>query len=185
MKQKLDQHILSHNYVKVYITDKESAHITHFAGIVFDQTDDLVLMSDTNDFDYDGLIVLRKNDISEIKHTDNERFVTHILEQEGLRENWLERRAAMNISLAPLQQLLEQVQALGLPIIAECRYKGDDIFQVGPIHSVTEEHLKIQYFNANGEYDLKPTLAELDAITFLRIDSPYANLMFKYAAKAE
>ncbi|MEP0367238.1 MAG: hypothetical protein ABJN36_05130 [Cyclobacteriaceae bacterium] len=185
MKKKLNNHIKNQDYVKVYITDEDESSITHFEGIVFEQTDELILMSDSTDFFYDGLVIFRKKDVSEIKHTDNERFLRHIMKEEGLIESTLKNREAVKFSLGTLQNTLTQLKKLGNAIIIECEYGDDSTFQIGPVNEVTDTYVKLDYFNARGEYDLKPTSSKLDEITHIKIDSPYANLFHKYSSKVD
>ena len=185
MKNKLEKHITDKDYVKVYITDEDDIQITHFEGIVFAQTEEIIVMSDSTDFFYDGIVIVRKKDISEIKHTDNERFVKEIMSKEGLIEITEKNWASNNIKPGSFNEILNQLKTSEKAIIVECKYGSDDIFQIGPIKEVTEESVRLNYFNARGEYDLKPTISKMDRITFIKFDSPYANIFHKYAFKID
>ena len=154
MKKKLKKHIANQDYVKVYIIDEGDYKITSFEGIVFGQNDDFILMSDTYDFFYDGLVILRKKDVSEIRHSDNQRFMKQIMENEELLKSTLEKRSTIKFKLGTLQEMLTQLRQLRMAIIIECKYRNDDIFQIGPLSKVTKKRVKIDYFNAKGEYDL-------------------------------
>ena len=185
LKKKLENHIANKDYVKIYITDEDELGITHFEGLVFEQNDEFILMSDSTDFFYDGLVILRKKDVSEIRHSDNERFIQHIMENEGWIKSTFEYKSKIRIQLRTLPEVLTQLKELGIAIIIECKYGDNDIFQIGPVNEVTKEFVKLDYFNAKGEYDLKPTFAKLEEITHIKVDSPYANIFQKYASKLE
>lgn len=85
MKKRIKKHIDKQNFVKIYLADDEGSTLTHFEGFIFDQNDKYILMCDLEDFNYDGFVVARKSDISEIKRTDNEALFDSITEKEGLK----------------------------------------------------------------------------------------------------
>lgn len=91
----------------------------------------------------------------------------------------------MKISLAPFRELFSQIQNLCIPVIIECKYGNDDRFQIGPIYKVSDKKVRIKYFNARGEYDVKPVSSKFKEITSVKIDSPYANMFYKYAKEIE
>ena len=136
MKSRIKKHIEHQDYVKVYIVDNEDLKITHFEGIIFEQSDKFVLMCDTTDFYYDGLIVLRKRDISEIKHSDNERFFKHILDSEKISDVLIQKRAAIEFKLSSFKEMFTWIKDQKRPIIVECKYDKDDRFQIGQIFCV-------------------------------------------------
>jgi hypothetical protein len=185
MKKRVEKHIKNQDFVKVYLADKDDLSITHFEGFIFEQSDRFILMSDTTDFNYDGIVVLRKSDISEIKHKENERFFKKILDDEKITELIFTKRDALNFSLSTFEDMFEQLQSSGLSIIIECKYSKDDRFLIGPIVKTENKRVRLKYFNANGEFDLKPTSAKYKEITFFKIDSPYANIFYKYAKDIE
>ena len=45
---------------------------------------------------------------------------------------------------------------------------------------VTDKKVLIKYFNARGEFT-KPVSSKLKDITYIHVDSPYANTFYKYA----
>ena len=180
LDNKLKKHIKKQNFVKIHIaSDKHS--ITYFEGFIFEQTKDYVLMNDMYDFNYDGLIVLRKSDIDEIKCTENEKFYLHILKQEKIKKEILKKRKKLNFKLSSMKNMMKNLQDLKVPVICEHKYNNDDLFQIGSIKKVTKKKSYMQYFNARGEFTLKLLPISYKSLTFIRIDSPYTSLFYKYS----
>ena len=185
MKARIKKHIEKQDFVKVYIVDHNDLDITHFEGIIFEQTDKFVLMNDTTDFSYDGLIVLRKSDISEIKHSDNEKFLKHILDSENITDILIQKKSAIDFKLGGFKEMFTWIKNQNRAVIVESKYSNDDRFQIGPINEVLDKKVRIDHFNACGEYDLKPVSAKFKEITFFRIDSPYCETFYKYAKRVD
>lgn len=185
MKKRIQKHIDKEEYVKIYICDHDGAAITHFDGYVLEQDKQFVLMLTNYDFSYDGITVIRKADITEIKRTENEKFFQKVMEKEGLKKELFERKEFLNFHLASYEEIFQTIQEMNIPVIIEAKYGADDRFQIGPVASYNKKQVKINYFNARGEYDLKPVSCKYKEITHLKIDSPYANLFYKYSQIVE
>jgi len=185
MKKAINNHIKNQDFVKAYLVDEEGSKITHIEGIIFEQTDKLILMNDMTDFNYDGLVIIRKKDLSEIKHTDNERFFKKILDKENITQKIASNKEQANVILSKYKELLVQVMVTKQPVIIECKYANDDRFLVGPITKVADKYIEVKYFNSQGQYDLKEVKVKIKDITVLKIDSPYANTFYKYAYEIE
>ena len=80
MKKKIQKHIDKQQYIKVYLEESDGSAMTRFEGVIFEQNEKFILMCDTHDFDYDGLIILRKKDISKIRRSAFDKFVDMVLE---------------------------------------------------------------------------------------------------------
>jgi len=181
MNKRLTKHQKKKHFVKIYLSDSDDSAITHFNGIVVDQNKNFVMMLDFSDFNYDGFVVFRKKDISEIERTRSEAFFQKILEREKCLYNFLENRSP--VKLEGMRKMFKRLKKNNIPVIVEQRYKREDIFQIGPIHGVEKKKVRINYFNSRGEYDLKPVSSRFKDITFFRIDSPYTNLFYKNSRK--
>ena len=179
LSKKLKKHIKKENFVKIYIASNEY-EITYFEGFIFEQNKDYVLMNDMHDFDYDGFVIIRKSDIDEIKHTENEKFYLHILKKEKIKKDIFRRKKKLNFKLSSITKMMRNLQELKIPVICEHIYKNKDLFQIGIIKKVTKKKSYMQYFNARGEFTLKLLPVSYKSLTFIRIDSPYAKLFYKY-----
>ncbi|WP_300665235.1 hypothetical protein [Fluviicola sp.] len=185
MKKRIQKHIDKEEYVKIYIVDQDGTSITNFNGYILEQDKQFILMSTNNDFFYDGITVIRKADISEIKRTENETFFQKIMEKENLEKEMFERKELLNFHLNSYQEMFQTIHQMNIPVIIETKYGDDDRFLIGPVASFHNKHVKINYFNSRGEYDLKPVSCKYKEITHLTIDSPYARLFYKYSKIVE
>ena len=185
MKKRINKHLEKRDKVKVYIVDENGNEITDFEGFIIEESEKYILMSDMFDFYYNGLVVLRKRDIYEIRCSDNEKFFKYMLDKEKITDAIFEKRNQIDFKLGSFKEMFESLQRLGIPIIIECDYGTKDRFIIGPVSDFDNKKVKINYFNSRGVYDLKPVVAKYKDITFIKIDSPYANIFFKYAKEIE
>lgn len=185
MKKRIQKHIDKEEYVKIYICDHDGAAITNFNGYILEQDKNFVLMSTNNDFFYEGISVIRKADITEIRRTENEKFFQKIMEKEDLKKEMFERKELLNFHLNGYPEMFQTIQEMNIAVIIEAKYGDDDRFLIGPVASCNKKHVKINYFNSRGEYDLKPVSCKYKEITHLTIDSPYARLYYKYSKIVE
>jgi|GEM_PF-1486219 hypothetical protein len=183
--KKLKKHIEKMQFVKVYITDKKEQGLTHFEGIIFNQNDNFIYMCDLSDFNYDGFVIIRKEDISHIKRSENEKFFNRILKGEKIIRDIKRRKEYLDFDLDDMKHMFGQLKKMEIATIVECLYASEESFQIGPIVKCKENKMKIDYFNSRGEFELEPVSIKYKDITFFRIDSPYASLFFKYAELPE
>ncbi len=181
--KKLDKYIQKSNFVKVFISDRKGRELRHFEGVVFSYTDDFVFMCDLCDFNYDGLVVLRKSDITKVRHSEHEEFFENILKSENIIRKIRLQKRENPFRVNTMKRMLEQLQELKLPVIFECLYGSEATFQIGPIQRIDIDKIYIKYFNSKGEFDNELLEIDFNEITFLRFDSPYANMFYKYTDK--
>lgn len=139
MKKRIRKHIDQQHFVKVYLDDYNGSSMIHFEGIIFEQNEKLIFMGDIRGFNYDGFVVFRKSDISEIKRTENEIFFDSIIEREKIKSNLIDRKNELNFELSDFPEMLESIQKKELPIIVERLNNGENIFQIGPINRVEKK----------------------------------------------
>jgi hypothetical protein len=180
MKKIITKHIQKQHFVKVSIKDREGHHLTHFGGFIFAQSKTFLFMSDFADFNSDGFVIIRKKDVYEIKHSQNEVFYNKILVAEKIKTATFKREKELNIKLDSFQVLFKQLKVIQNAIIVESNYGKKDRFIIGKVEKVKKKTTQILYFNTIGEYDIKPTPVLYKNITFLRIDSPYAITFQRY-----
>jgi hypothetical protein len=181
MKKKINKCIQKKQLVKVYIQDKKGFALAHFDGFIIAQSKTLLLMCDFADFALDGFIILRKEDVYEIKYSQNEAFYEKILIAEKIKASVLKKGKNINIQLNSFQEIFKQLKGIQNAIIIECNYGKKHRFIIGKVEKIKKKIAKILYFNAVGEYDFKPTRVAYDDITFIRVNSPYALIFQKYA----
>lgn len=180
LQKLLSKHIKNQNFVKVY-TATDNYQIEKYEGFIFEENKKYILMNDMLDFNYDGFVLLRKADINEIKYTENEKFFSHILKKEKIKKRLFNKRKKLKLKLSSLEKMMKNLKSLKIPIICEHLYEKEDVFQIGSIKKVYKNRAMMRYFNSRGEFDLKLLPISYRTLTIIRIDSPYANIFYKYA----
>lgn len=179
--KKLDKHIQKSHFVKVYLGDSEGNHLKHFEGVVFSYNNDFVFMCDFADFNPDGFVVFRKDDIIDVQRTENETFFDHILKSESLLRTVRVQKREFPLRLSKMETMFAQLREFKLPIIIECLYTEEELFHLGIVKKMDTKKVEIQFLGANGIFEKENRNIDFDDITFFRFDSPYANLFYKYA----
>lgn len=185
MKKRINKHIEKKDLVKVYLADNNGFDLINFTGIIFAQNEEFIVMSSLYDFNEDGYVVISKSDISEIKKGENEQFYDKILISEGINQKIEARFIELDFKLGTYAEMFESLKKVGFPIIIENLYGSKNIFLIGPIFNVKKKKVFIDYFNARGEYDLKPVSIKYKDITIFRFDDLYTNLFFKYSKRVD
>lgn len=185
MKKRINKHIEKKDFVKVYLADHNGFDLINFSGVIFAQNEEFVVMSSLYDFNEDGFVVISKSDISEIKKGENELFYDKIIISEGIKQKMEARFLELDFKLGTYAEMFESIKNVGFPIIIQNLYGPKSIFLIGPIFNVKKKKVFIDYFNARGEYDLKPVSIKYKDITFFRFDDLYSNLFFKHSKRVE
>ena len=185
MKKKIQKHIDKQQYVKVYLEESDGSAMTSFEGVIFEQNEKFILMCDTHDFDYDGLIILRKKDISKIRRSEFDKFVDMVLEKEDLKPQFIHNYTELDFHLGTWSKMFGALQIMEKAVIVDMLYGEDELFQLGSVSKVKPNSVVIDYISASGKYDLKPVVAKFKEITCVRIDSKYADLYYKYAKRVK
>ncbi|MDX1447115.1 hypothetical protein [Lishizhenia sp.] len=136
MKKRLKKHIQAKDFVKIYLADQDGFELYRFDGIIRDQNDDYILMVDFTDLTYDGVVVFRKADVSEIKHSKNEIFFNTVLAQEGFKDKALKKANKLGLHLNDFKGMIEQVKTQKLPLILERLYEKETKFQIGSVNKI-------------------------------------------------
>jgi hypothetical protein len=181
MRKRIQKHIDKKEYVKIYLSDKKGYSLINFSGIIFNQNESFILMSDFNDFNFDGFVIIRKSDVSEIRKSENETFIDQILNKEGIKNEILNKSKSLDFLLSDFKEMFVDLEQKGKAIIIERLYEKESKFHIGPISKVEKKKVFINYFSAKGEFDLIPLVSKFKEITYFRIESPYANLYHKYS----
>lgn len=179
LEKKLAKHIKNEHFVKVYTATDEHS-LENYTGFIFEENEKYILMSDMTDFNEDGFVILKKEDINRIRYRENERYFLRIMKKEKLKKKIFKQRKKLKFKLDSLENMMKNLQTLKIPIICEHLYKKDDFFQIGIIKKVLKKKSKMRYFNAIGEWDLKLLPIPYKSLTVIRIDSPYQKISYKY-----
>ncbi|MFT5819963.1 MAG: hypothetical protein ACI8ZM_001188 [Crocinitomix sp.] len=179
MNKQLSKHQKKQHYIKIYLVDDKGTNLTNFDGVILSQNSKFILMMVFADLYYDGYVVFRKSDVSEIRRSKNEQFIHKILLKEGVLTAAID--SYTGIRLNTMEKMFKELKKRQVPVIVEQLYRSKDLFQIGPIHSTTKKMVRIDHFNSHGIYDLKPAVSKYKDITYFRVDDNYSILYHKYS----
>ncbi|MCU7809659.1 MAG: hypothetical protein KZQ77_00275, partial [Candidatus Thiodiazotropha sp. (ex Notomyrtea botanica)] len=146
-------------------------------GFVLDESDKLILLAYIYDFNADGLMVLRKKDISEMKASKTDKFQTQLLQDEGVSEK-IDFDAKYN--LGSWRKFFVSAKIKHRYFIVEQELLKEPDFAIGTIESIEKSNLTFRYFTGIARW-----LDDLEKIEYLNITScqignNYLNVYERY-----
>ena len=138
-------------------------------GFVVDFSAELVLLRYVHDFRFDGLLIIRRRDITSAKVDATNRLQREMMELDG----------QINETVFTVDLPIESYSALlaSLPeyeiVILEDEHEGE--FLIGTMHDVSEDVISINYFNGAGDWDDAPTEIATANITSCQLGTSYIN----------
>ena len=162
---------------------RELIELRTMCGIEYDYSDNvqygfplavgeqLFLLAIDDDFLLNGFTVRRLRDIYELG--DRKGIYQAIADKEGLT-----RFDAPDVDLSDWKSVFTSLQKLGKHIIVEREYEPD-FFRLGIIEAVTEDHVLLRHYDADGIWQ-EPARIDYREITSVTFDDRYANTFCKY-----
>jgi hypothetical protein len=122
--------------VSIVTLERKKVDPHRMYGVVVAESDELLLLQQEYDFEFDGYVVVRKKDISRLERTEGNKYGEKLMRKEGL---WKKPPAKLKkLPLASWKTLLEQF--VGKVVILENERK--DQFYIGPIVDIRGEVLR-------------------------------------------
>jgi hypothetical protein len=185
MTKTLQQHIDNGDFVKVEVVDNNGRHLRYVDGYVLDQNKDHVLMTDTLDLHYDGIVLIKKEHVAKFERRSPQRFLKHILRNEKVENTMFKRVQRTKWEIGTMEGFLEQAMRKDMTAILEAARGKDIMWQLGPIVKIGKKRLSIDHIDATGRYPLKPMSVKYKHVIWVKLDSPYANTFAKYAERVK
>jgi hypothetical protein len=142
-------------------------------AFVLDSSDELVALQYVYDFNLDGLMFLRVEDITEIRSSVTDKFQKVLLEEEGL----LQRVPfEANFELCNWNSLISQLsKEHELMILERERLAESDLF-IGGILKVAKTDVHGRYFSGAANWAKEPEKLKLKDITSCQVGTNYINV---------
>lgn len=142
-------------------------------GFVLAVTDELLLIQYVYDFHLDGLMVLRTQDVSNIKCDATNKFQKDLLISEQLLQRVpFEKSFDLSSWRSILSHLAKQYKL----VIVEDELAQEPEFIIGRLHSVSNSLVSVKYFSGTGDWDETPTELPTNRITSCQVDTNYLNV---------
>lgn len=150
-------------------------------GIPLTVTDEFILLHEVREFHLDGYLVLPLANVKGVRRKEAEETTHRILEAEGALKNL---GLSDPVSLSSFQDLFESLQANGMNVSVEaCEQMGkwiEDFFLLGRIVEVGEKGMRIQPFDAMGQWEPTATRVPFRRILSVTFNNEYMNVFSKY-----
>lgn len=147
-------------------------------GIPLMMSNNLLVINELYDFEFDGIKVIKIDDITAVYHGESESFLDEVLKNEQIL---LPNYYNVSLNINNLKDLM--IQFLDKFLILECENNDNQTFFIGKITEIRELSLKFLNFNGLAIWDEVPIIIKYSSITCVTIKSRYLNIMSKYVKK--
>jgi len=147
-------------------------------GVVIKESSSLMMVHREVDFAFDGIVVVKKADISRVTTDDiRQRRYRMIMRTEGL---W--KSPGRSINLLPLTDWKVLLEALiGKPMLIEDEKKHTTWF--GVVDGCDDKQVSLRCFDCLGVYDEAPVSIAFKVITSIQFGDRYTQLQYKYSVR--
>lgn len=160
--------------------EREDIDTNGIQGFILDFSNSLLLLQYVYDFNLDGLLILRVEDITNINCTKTDIFQLELLKQEKLFKKINFHR---NYDLSNFKTTISALNKEFSYFILEDEKPDDPVFLIGTINKLTSRSVHLNYFTGAGNWDKKPSIINYKDITACQVDTNYINVYKRYFQK--
>ena len=146
-------------------------------GFILASSEQLVVLQYVYDFNLDGLMVLSKSEITEIRSTATDKFQRKLLAKEGLLKTVPFETA---FDLQSWRSIIKQLAKAYPLIILECERGDKPDFVIGRVEKTTSIAAYVRYFTGTGRWLDEPVRVNYSDITSCQVGTNYQKLYEKY-----
>lgn len=146
-------------------------------GFILASSDEFVVLQYVYDFKLDGLMVLSKSEITEIRSTATDKFQRKLLAKEGLLKTVPFETA---FDLGGWRSIIKQFAKAYSLIILECERGDEPKFIIGRVVKTTSVAAYVRYFTGTGRWLDEPVRVEYDDITSCQVGTTYLKFYERY-----
>ncbi len=146
-------------------------------GYIVDFSNSFVVIQECDDFRLLGFNILPIKDFKKIRYNKNDKYYDKIMLLENEKENI---GIKTKVDLTDWKSIFNSLKENNKNIVIECENPKISSFTIGPIKRITNKSVFIQYFNATGLLDNKPTKIKYKNITKIMFDDRYIDIFSKY-----
>lgn len=174
MPQTLSTYLKARSLVSIRRSDVDDYGIQ---GFVVGLSESLLAMEYVYDFQIDGLMVLRRSDITEIKRTGTDEFQERLLKQEGIRPG---AQSPTLLELGDWRLLIQQLSEHYPLMILEREFGPSPEFAVGRAVRATAAQVEFHTFTGTGKWAPKTERLKYSQITCLQVNTRYLGFYQRY-----
>jgi hypothetical protein len=142
-------------------------------GFVVGLSEHLVALEYVHDFQIDGLLVLRRSDITDVRRKKTDEFQQALLKQEGITVG--AQTPKQPLQLQSWQTVITQLSTLFPIMILERELRPEPTFSIGRVLKATAVQLEFRSFSGTARWYTKVERLKYAHLTALRVNARYAN----------
>lgn len=146
-------------------------------GYIVDFSNEFVVIQECDDFRLLGFNILPIKDFKQIRYNNNDKYYDKIMLLENEKKNI---GIKTKVDITDWKSIFQSLRKKKKNVVVECENPKIDSFTIGPIKRITDKSVFIQYFNATGFLDEKPTKIEYKNISKIMFDDRYVDIFSKY-----
>ena len=175
--EQLNEHMLKRELIAISRSELNSNKVQGFPLAYSAQ---LLLIRRVYDFHVEGLLLVRRSDITDTYCSETDRFQRKLLEAENKLKRGIFRS---NYSVDDFSTFL---QGLGVNKIAiiENESQRSGGFHIGQIVAVRQQSVTMQEFSGAGNWKRQHTEIDLNDVTICEIDTNYINFYARHFKRA-
>jgi len=141
-------------------------------GFLVGVSDTLLALEYVNDFQIDGLMILRRSDITEVRRTGTDDFQERLLKREGIRPG---HQFSTPLELNSWQTIIDQLLQQHPLLILERELGPSPEFLIGKPIRVTGAQVEVQSFSGTGKWADKPVRLKYAHLSCLQANTRYLD----------
>jgi hypothetical protein len=146
-------------------------------GFILASSDQLVVLQYVYDFNLDGLMVLSRSEITEIRSTATDKFQRKLLAKEGVLKNI---PFETTFDLQDWRSIIKQFAKAYPLIIFECERGEDPELIIGRVEKTTSVAAYVRYFTGTGRWLDEPVRVKYSDITSCQVGTNYLEFYERY-----
>lgn len=156
---------------------REKVDSNKIQGFVLDESDKLLLLRYVYDFNLDGILVLSKEEITELKSTDTDKFQTDMLREEGVLDKV---ETDIKYDLMNWKAFIESAVKRHEFFIFEEEKADPAEFTIGKIMGISEDSFEMKYFTGVARWLDEIETLYYSGLTSCQIGTSYLNHYERY-----
>ena len=144
-------------------------------GFILDFNDEWIALQKEYDFRIDGIVLVRRADITALRNSKTHKFQKQLLIDEG----WFEQiDFDFMIPHGGVSELLAELPADRIVTLEDEREEG--MFLIGPVLEVKDGVVSVRFFSGDAQWDSEPLTIKLTSITMIAFSSSYTSAYERY-----
>jgi hypothetical protein len=150
-------------------------------GFLIGLSDELIALEYVYDFQVDGVMVLRRSDITDVQRTGTDQFQESLLKREGIRPS---TQLQSPLDLGSWKSILEQFSREHEYMILERELGPAPGFAIGRAVRITAAQIELQTFSGTGRWYEKTERLRYSQLTCAQVNTRYVGFYQRHFGRS-